>query len=114
MTATGPHPVSIDDAVAGLRFLPDRSPFTTAEQSEGVFATLADYREGGVFIGRWAGTSEWERHTVGDEIVMVLEGATTIFFLTEDGERPADLAPASWSSCRRAPGTASRRPPACW
>ena len=23
---------------------------------------------------------------------MVLEGATTIFFLTEDGERPADLA----------------------
>jgi len=92
MTATGPHPVSIDDAVAGLRFLPDRSPFTTPEQSDGVFATLAAYREGGVFIGRWAGTSEWERHTVGDEIVMVLEGATTIFFLTEDGERPADLA----------------------
>ena len=92
MTATGPHPVSIDDAVAELRFLSDRSPFTTAEQSDGVFATLADYREGGVFLGRWAGTSEWERHTVGDEIVMVLEGATTIFFLTEDGERPADLA----------------------
>ena len=23
MTATGPHPVSIDDAVAGLRFLPE-------------------------------------------------------------------------------------------
>ena len=115
MTATGPHPVSIDDAVAGLRFLPDRSPFTTAEQSEGVFATLADYREGGVFIGRWAGTSEWERHTVGDEIVMVLEGATTIFFLTEDGERPADLAAAP--AGRRAAGHLAplrdaRR--ACW
>jgi len=86
-----PAPVSVDDAVAGLRFLPDRSPTTAVEESDGVFARLADYREGGVFVGRWAGTSEWERHMVGEEIVMVMEGATTIFFLTDQGEVPAEL-----------------------
>jgi len=74
-----------------LRFLPNRTPATTAEESDGVFARLADYREGGIFVGRWAGASEWERHALGDEIVMVMEGATTIFFLTDDGERPAEL-----------------------
>ena len=91
MATSRPQPVSIDDVVAGLRFLPDRTAATTEEETDGVFARLADYREGGVFVGRWAGTSEWERHTVGDEIVMVMEGATTIFFLTDGGERAAEL-----------------------
>jgi quercetin dioxygenase-like cupin family protein len=91
MAPSRPHPVSVVDAVAGLRFLPDRSPATTAEESDGVFARLADYREGGVFVGRWAGISEWERHTVGEEIVIVMEGSTTIFFLTDDDELPAEL-----------------------
>jgi mannose-6-phosphate isomerase-like protein (cupin superfamily) len=91
MAPSGPQPVSVDSTVAGLRFLPDRTPTTTADESDGVFARLADYREGGIFVGRWAGRSEWERHKAGDEIVMVMEGATTIFFLTDDGEMPADL-----------------------
>jgi quercetin dioxygenase-like cupin family protein len=91
MATSGPNPVSVNDIVGGLRFLPDRTPATTDAETEGVFARLADYRDGGVFVGRWAGTSEWERHPVGDEIVMVMEGATTIFFLTDDDERPAEL-----------------------
>jgi quercetin dioxygenase-like cupin family protein len=91
MPTSGPNPVSVNDIVGGLRFLPDRTPATTDAETEGVFARLADYRDGGVFVGRWAGTSEWERHPVGDEIVMVMEGATTIFFLTDDDERPAEL-----------------------
>ena len=91
MGSSAPQPISVDSTVARLRFLPDRTPTTTADESEGVFARLADYREGGIFVGRWAGSSEWERHQAGDEIVMVMEGATTIFFLTDDGELPADL-----------------------
>lgn len=91
MAPSGPHPISVDNTVARLRFLPDRTPATTIDESDGVFARLADYRDGGIFVGRWAGASEWERHTVGDEIVMVMEGATTIFFLTDDGEQPAEL-----------------------
>ena len=90
MSAPSLTPVSIDAALAGLTFLPDRSP-TTTRDSAGAFAQLADYREGGIFVGHWAGASEWERHSAGDEIVMVLEGATTMFIWTDDGERATAL-----------------------
>ena len=46
-----------------------------------------------IFVGHWAGLSEWERHTVGDEIVMVIDGTTTIFFLDGETEHPATLHP---------------------
>ena len=91
MAAEGPRPISIDAAAAALTFLPDRSPTTTADQARDSFVQLAPYRDGGAFVGHWAGNSEWERHRVGDEIVMVVEGRTTIFFLTDEGERSADL-----------------------
>ena len=45
----------------------------------------------GIFVGYWAGKSEWERHVAGDEIVMVLDGETTIYLFTDDGEAPAAL-----------------------
>ncbi len=93
MPATRPHPISIADASANLSFLADRTPRTTAEQSEGAFRNLVAYRDGAVFVGYWAGTSEWERHPAGDEIVLVLEGRTTIFFLTDEGELAASLGP---------------------
>jgi uncharacterized cupin superfamily protein len=91
MEDSSPQPITVDDAVAALTFLPDRTPTTTAEQSEGAFTELSRYRDGGIFVGTWAGRSEWERHRVGDEIVMVIEGDTTIFFLTDEGERAARL-----------------------
>ncbi|MEM9069467.1 MAG: cupin domain-containing protein [Myxococcota bacterium] len=49
------------------------------------------YRDGAIYVGHWAGKSEWERHRQGDEIVMVLEGETTLFLLGEDGETPHTL-----------------------
>jgi mannose-6-phosphate isomerase-like protein (cupin superfamily) len=91
MESAKPSPISIGDAIAELTFLSDRTPTTTADDSKDAFSLLSDYRDGGVFVGHWAGSSEWERHTVGDEIVMVLEGQTTIFFLDGDRERGADL-----------------------
>lgn len=91
MSDLAPIPISIDGAVSKLTFLPDRTPTTTAEESRNAFTFLSGYRDGGIFVGHWAGRSEWERHTVGDEIVMVLEGHTTIYFLGGDGERSADL-----------------------
>jgi len=87
MTSARPQPISIDEAIAKLTFLPDRTP-TTAEEASGAFAMLSSYREGGIFVGHWAGNSEWERHTAGDELVMVIDGETTMFFLTDDDEHP--------------------------
>ena len=87
MTEARPHPISIENAIAALTFLSDRTPTTTADESADAFARLSDYRDGGVFVGHWAGSSEWERHSVGDEIVMVLDGETTLTFLADDNEQ---------------------------
>jgi uncharacterized cupin superfamily protein len=93
MAGVRPQPFSLGNELAGLTFLPDRTPTTSAEESAGTFRQLSSYRDGGVFVGHWAGHSEWERHPVGDEIVMVVDGATTIFFLTDEGEEEAQLGP---------------------
>ena len=91
MTQAAPVPISIGEAIEALTFLPDRTPRTTSEESKDAFALLADYRDGAVFVGHWAGNSEWERHPVGDEIVMVLHGETTIYFQDGDQDRPGHL-----------------------
>jgi mannose-6-phosphate isomerase-like protein (cupin superfamily) len=91
MSHPEPVPISIDEAMAALTFLPDRTPTTTSDESKDAFARLCDYRDGAVFVGHWAGNSEWERHSVGDEIVIVLQGETTIFFQDGDHDRPGRL-----------------------
>ena len=77
-----PSPKSLDEAFAALEFLPDRTPETTDERFAALVAPCGD---GGVFVAHYAGDSEWERYTVGDEIVAVVEGETTMF-LPIDGE----------------------------
>jgi uncharacterized cupin superfamily protein len=86
-----PNPIAIAPAVAALRLLPDRRPSTTADEAADAFARLADYRDGGIFVGHWAGTSEWERHPAGDELVLLLDGETEIFFLIDGRERSGRL-----------------------
>lgn len=89
----GPNPVSVPKAVAALTFLATRTPTTTPSESAGSFAELAAFRDGGIYVGHWAGTSEWERHSVADEIVMVVEGETEIFFQCDGREESASLGP---------------------
>ena len=91
MTGTGPRPISIDAAISGLTFLPDRTPTTSDADAAGAFSQLSEYRDGGIFVGHWAGSSEWERHAVGDEIVIVLAGETVITFLDDGLERSSQL-----------------------
>jgi mannose-6-phosphate isomerase-like protein (cupin superfamily) len=84
-------PLSVTAAIAQLTFLANRTPTTTDAEASDAFKEVAAYRDGGVFVGHWAGTSEWERHSVADEVVMVIDGATTIYFLADQGERSAPL-----------------------
>jgi uncharacterized cupin superfamily protein len=86
------HAVSVGAAIGELVFFPNRTPATTDDDAAGAFARLCDYRDGAVFVGHWAGASEWERHAVGDEIVMVMAGETTLFALVDGEERPVTLA----------------------
>lgn len=84
-----PSPIDVSVALSGLEFLPNRTP-ETAETEENWTATLSTYRDGGIYIVHYAGQSEWERH-VADEIVMVIEGSTTMTMLIEGDEHEHTL-----------------------
>jgi hypothetical protein len=58
---------------AKLQMLVGRTPTSSEAEREGAFARLAPYRDGAVFVGKFAGTSAWERHPVGDEIVQIVD-----------------------------------------
>jgi len=45
------------------------------------------YRDGAVFVAKFAGKSAWERHPQGDEIVHIVEGRTTLHLITAEGRQ---------------------------
>src|SRR5262245_17884005 len=70
---------SISDVLRSVKYLPNRTPMMAIEGgAERAFARISDYRDGAIYVGHYSGNSEWERHSSGDEIVMTLEGSTTI------------------------------------
>ena len=96
--------VDIHSELAKHPMLRERRPDTPEDQTARAFATLAEFREGGIFAGSFQGESAWERHTQGDELVQILSGATTLTVLTDDG--PQDLEMTT--------GTLAVVPQNCW
>jgi len=87
-------PIDLMAHFANLGFLADRSPGGT-RQTVGDDAlpwaeTLATYRDGAIFVVHYAGDSEWERHPA-DEVVMVVDGDTTMTLITEDGRQVVSM-----------------------
>jgi quercetin dioxygenase-like cupin family protein len=76
---------------ARLTMLKNRSPTSSEAEREGAFARLAPYRDGAVFAAKFAGTSAWERHPQGDEIVQIVDGATTLHLMTAEGRQSVAL-----------------------
>ena len=77
--------VDLKAEFAKLKMLRGRTPETPESEREGAFARLAPYRDGGIFAAKFAGEGAWERHPNGDEIVQIVEGATTLHLMTDDG-----------------------------
>jgi len=77
-------PISINQAFDGISFLSNRLPGVSSNGAG--FCALVNYRNGGVFLAHYDGYSEWERHTHGDEMVMVVEGETRLILLQNDEE----------------------------
>jgi mannose-6-phosphate isomerase-like protein (cupin superfamily) len=75
---------SLQRAFETLTFFPDRRPDSTGMDSS--FCLLSDYRDGGIYLIHYAGSSEWERHRHGDEVVFVVEGETTLVLLSNGKE----------------------------
>ena len=80
-----PRAVDIRAALADLPVLRNRRPDTPPAEAAAAFATLANTANGGVFAGSFVGESAWERHPNGDELVQILDGATTLSVIGPDG-----------------------------
>jgi quercetin dioxygenase-like cupin family protein len=76
---------------AKLKMLRGRTPETTPREREGAFARLAPYRDGAIFTAKFAGEGAWERHPNGDEIVQIVDGATTLHLMTAEGPQSLSL-----------------------
>jgi mannose-6-phosphate isomerase-like protein (cupin superfamily) len=76
---------------ARLKMLKGRTPTSTDADREGAFARLAPYRDGAIFAAKFSGTSAWERHPQGDEIVQIVDGVTTLHLMTETGRQSLAL-----------------------
>jgi uncharacterized cupin superfamily protein len=86
---------SLTDLLSTVKYLPNRTPQSgfTGEASA-AFAAVSPYRDGSIYVGHYSGSSEWERHASGDEIVLVLEGTTTVVLLGAGSEQHVQLAAA--------------------
>ena len=76
---------------ARLTMLRNRTPTSSEAERKGAFAKLAPYRDGAIFTAKFAGTSAWERHPNGDEIVQIVDGATTLHLMTAEGRQSIAL-----------------------
>jgi mannose-6-phosphate isomerase-like protein (cupin superfamily) len=76
--------VDLNRDLEGLPMLKARYGHPTDEESQKSFATLSDYRDGGIFATHFSGSSGWERHPNGDEVVQILAGATRFDMIVDD------------------------------
>lgn len=76
---------------ARLTMLENRTPTSTAADGKDASARVAAYRDGAIFTAKFAGISAWERHPQGDEIVQIVDGATTLHLMTAEGRQSLAL-----------------------
>jgi quercetin dioxygenase-like cupin family protein len=76
---------------AKLKMLEGRTPTTPESERKGAFGRLAPYRDGAIFSAKFAGTSAWERHPQGDEIVQIVDGSATLHLMTAEGRQSLAL-----------------------
>jgi quercetin dioxygenase-like cupin family protein len=83
--------VDLNLEFARLTMLQHRTPTSTEAERQGAFGRVAPYRDGAIFTAKFAGTSAWERHPQGDEIVQIIDGETTLHLMTAEGRQSATL-----------------------
>ena len=83
--------VDLKAEFAKLTMLKGRTPGSSEAAREGAFGRVSPYRDGAIFTAKFAGRSAWERHPQGDEIVQIIDGATTLHLITEEGRQSVTL-----------------------
>jgi mannose-6-phosphate isomerase-like protein (cupin superfamily) len=83
---------ALTDILSTVKYLPNRTPQSGfSGEASAAFAVVSPYRDGSIYVGHYSGSSEWERHESGDELVLVLEGTTTVVLLSAGAERHVQL-----------------------
>jgi len=77
--------VDVKTELAKLTMFDGRTPTTNKRQDS--LSALLPYRDGAVFVAKFAGKSAWELHPQGDEIVHIVEGRTTLHLITAEGRQ---------------------------
>jgi mannose-6-phosphate isomerase-like protein (cupin superfamily) len=83
--------IDLNAELAKLQMLQRRTPQMTSADRAGSSARVALYRDGAIFTTKFAGEGGWERHRNGDELVHILDGATTLYLMTADGPQTLAL-----------------------
>src|SRR5207248_5100275 len=73
-----PSIIDLNAELAKLTMFRGRTPQSTTADRKGSGAQLAPYRDGGLFITKFAGKGHWEAHLPGDELVYVVDGTATL------------------------------------
>src|ERR1700758_3684561 len=61
-----------------------RPESTEAERkATGAFVTLTPYRDGNIYSAKFSGRAAWERHPNGDELVQIVDGATSVDIIVD-------------------------------
>jgi hypothetical protein len=79
------HVIDLNAEFSKLTMLKNRTPTSSDAERAGAFGRVEPYRDGAIFPAKFAGISAWERHRNGDEIVQIVDGATTLHLMTDAG-----------------------------
>ena len=83
--------IDLNAELAKLTMLRGRTPQTARAERQGSSAQLAPYRDGAIFTTKFSGEGGWERHRNGDELVHIIDGAATLYLMTEEGPQALAL-----------------------
>ena len=77
-------PINVDAALAGKSAA--NLDADSLEKIRAAGAALGSFDAGNITLGYFAGTSPWERHSEGDELLLVLDGEVAVTLLHDDDE----------------------------
>lgn len=77
--------LNLRDALAKMPTMRGRRPESTEAERKatGAFVTLAPFRDGNIYSAKFSGRAAWERHPNGDELVQIVDGATTVDIIVD-------------------------------